>query len=72
MSISSTLVHGADIRFQEAADALRPYVGCFWVITAERDAIIRVVPDGTTAISHSIAEDPAGRMVLAWSTAAAG
>jgi len=51
MSISSTLVHGVDIRFQEAADALRPYVGCFWVITAERDAIIRVVPDGTTAIS---------------------
>jgi AraC-like DNA-binding protein len=51
MSISSTLVHGAEIRFQEAADALRPYVGCFWVITAERDAIIRVVPDGSTAIS---------------------
>jgi len=51
MSISSTLVHGAEIRFQEAAEALRPYVGCFWVITAERDAIIRVVPDGSTAIS---------------------
>jgi hypothetical protein len=51
MSISSTLVHGAEIRFREAADALRPYVGCFWVITAERGAIIRVVPDGTMAIS---------------------
>ena len=30
---------------------LRRYVGCFWVITAECDATIRVVPDGTTAIS---------------------
>lgn len=30
---------------------LRPYVGCFWVITAERDATIRIVPDGSTAIS---------------------
>jgi methylphosphotriester-DNA--protein-cysteine methyltransferase len=61
MSISSTLVHGADIRFQEAADALRPYVGCFWVITAERDATIRVVPDGSTAISiQSQKSRPAG------------
>ena len=51
LCISSTLVHGADIRFQVAADALRPYVGCFWVTSAERDAIIRVVPDGSTAIS---------------------
>ena len=30
---------------------LRPFVGCFWVITAERDATIRIVPDGSTAIS---------------------
>ena len=30
---------------------LRPYVGCFWVITAERDATLRIVPDGSTAIS---------------------
>jgi AraC-like DNA-binding protein len=51
MSISSTLVHRAEIRFHEAADALRPFVGCFWVVTAERDATIRVVPDGSTAIS---------------------
>jgi hypothetical protein len=71
MSISSTLVHGAEIRFQEAADALRPYVGCFWVITAERNAIIRVARRHHGDL-HSIAEDPAGRMVLAWSTAAAG
>src|SRR5262245_7327671 len=51
MSISTTLIDRAEIRFQEAADALRRYVGCFWVITAECEARIRVVPDGTTAIS---------------------
>src|SRR5215471_11621830 len=51
MSISTTLVDRAEIRFQEAANALRPYVGCFWVLTAECGATIRVVPDGTAAIS---------------------
>ena len=51
MSISSTLVDRAEIEFHEAADAIRPFVGCFWVMTAERDATIRVVPDGSTAIS---------------------
>jgi hypothetical protein len=54
MSITSTLIDGADIRFREAADVLRPYVGCFWVITAQRGATIRVVPDGSTAISIRI------------------
>ncbi|HEV3061049.1 MAG TPA: helix-turn-helix domain-containing protein [Vicinamibacterales bacterium] len=56
MSISSTLVHGAEIRFQEAAEPLRPYVGCFWTIAAEPDAIIRVVPDGSSAISIQLQE----------------
>jgi len=51
MSISSTLVDRAEIEFHEAADAIRPFVGCFWVMTAKRDATIRVVPDGSTAIS---------------------
>jgi len=51
MSISTTRIDRADIRFQEAANALRRYVGCFWVVTAECGATIRVVPDGTTAIS---------------------
>src|SRR4029453_16599316 len=51
MSISTTLIERAEIRFQEAAERLRPYVGCFWVVTAGGDATIRVVPDGTTAIS---------------------
>src|SRR5579864_4787024 len=50
MSISSTVMHRADIRFRQAADSLRPYVGCFWVVTAERNATIRVVPDGTASI----------------------
>jgi len=51
MSIISTVVHRAEIRFHEAAEALRPYVGCFWVVTADQDATIHVVPDGSTAIS---------------------
>src|SRR5262245_18390238 len=56
MSISSTLVHRAEIRFHEAAETLRPFVGCFWVVTAEKDATIRVVPDGSTAISLQLCE----------------
>jgi methylphosphotriester-DNA--protein-cysteine methyltransferase len=51
MSISSTVVSGADIRFVKAADALGPFVGCFWVITTRPRAMVRVVPDGSTAIS---------------------
>ncbi len=51
LSITSTLVRRADLRFIEAAEALRPYVGCFWVVTAKRDATIRTVPDSSTAIS---------------------
>ncbi len=54
MSISSTQIEGAEIRFREAAELLRPYVGCFWVIEAQRGAILRVVPDGSTAISIRI------------------
>jgi len=56
MSISSTLVDRAQIQFHEAAEALRPFVGCFWVITAEQGATIRVVPDGSTAISLQLQE----------------
>jgi AraC-like DNA-binding protein len=51
MSVTSTVVHHADTRFIEAAAVLRPYVGCFWIITAAAGAMIRVVPDGTTSIS---------------------
>jgi AraC-like DNA-binding protein len=51
MSITSTVVCRAETHFIQAADVLRPYVGCFWVITAQRGAMIRVVPDGSTAIS---------------------
>jgi AraC-like DNA-binding protein len=51
MSITSTVVERAEIRFIEAADVLQPYVGCFWVLTAARDATLRLVPDGSTAIS---------------------
>jgi len=57
MSIISTLVQGAEIRFQEAAEALRTAVGCFWVVTAERGAVLRVVPDGSTAISIGFQND---------------
>lgn len=50
MSITSTVVDCAEIRFHPAAPALQPHVGCFWVITAECGATVRVVPDGTTSI----------------------
>lgn len=50
MSISSTLIQGADVRFQEADAALRSHVGCFWVISAAQGAVVRAVPDGSTAI----------------------
>lgn len=64
MSITSTLVHRAEIRFHEATDALRPFVGCFWVVTAERDATIRVVPDGTTAISIQLQKGESSGWIL--------
>jgi AraC-like DNA-binding protein len=51
MSISSTVVDRADIRFHAAAPVLQPYVGCFWVINAQCGATVRLVPDGTTAIA---------------------
>src|SRR5262245_53140796 len=57
MSISSTVVHRAEIQFHEAHEALRPFVGCFWVVTAEPGATIRVVPDGSTAISIQFQDD---------------
>src|SRR5215471_19201718 len=53
-TIASTVVNRAEIRFREADVVLRPYVGCFWVISAERDAMIRMVPDGTTSISAEL------------------
>src|SRR5262245_44117080 len=56
MSISSTVVHRAEIRFHEATEVLRPFVGCFWVVTAEQDATIRAVPDGSSAISIQLHE----------------
>ena len=64
MSISSTHVHRAEIRFQEATEALRPFVGCFWVVTAEQGSTIRVVPDGSTAISIQLQEGQAAEWSL--------
>ena len=57
MSVGSTLVRGAEIRFQEAAEQLRPFVGCFWVITAGRDAVLQLVPDGSTTISAQLQDE---------------
>jgi AraC-like DNA-binding protein len=54
MSVASTLVRGAEVRFQEAAERLRPFVGCFWVITADRDAVLQLIPDGSTTISAQL------------------
>jgi AraC-like DNA-binding protein len=64
MSITGPLIRGAQTRFVEAADVLRPYVGCFWIIDAERGATIRVVPDGTTAISLQSGRDVASGWFL--------
>ena len=50
MSVTSTVVDRAEIRFHAARPALQPYVGCFWVVTAQCGATVRVVPDGTTSI----------------------
>jgi len=57
MSVTSTVVHRAETRFVEAAAPLRPYVGCFWVITAERGARIQIVPDGSTSMSIELRHD---------------
>ena len=51
MSVTSTVVDRAEIQFHTAVAALQPYVGCFWVVTAQCGATIRVVPDGTTSIA---------------------
>jgi AraC-like DNA-binding protein len=64
MSFSSTLVHRAEIRFHEPAPSLRSFVGCFWVITADRGARIRVVPDGSTAISAQCPRNEPARWIL--------
>jgi AraC-like DNA-binding protein len=63
MSVGCTLVRGAEIRFQEAAEQLRPFVGCFWVITADRDAVLQLVADGSTTISAQLRDGG----VPAWS-----
>jgi AraC-like DNA-binding protein len=57
MSISSTVFDRADIRFHTAVAALQPYVGCFWIITAECGSTVRVVPDGTTSIAIEQQQD---------------
>jgi AraC-like DNA-binding protein len=64
MSITSTLVHGAEIQFHEAPDVLRPFTGCFWVVTADRDATIRCVPDGTASISIQLQNNEPPRWCL--------
>jgi len=63
MSVGSTLVRGAEIRFREAAEKLRPFVGCFWVITADRGAVLELIPDGSTTISAQLQDEG----VPAWS-----
>lgn len=51
MSITSTALTRANIQFHAATAALRPHVGCFWIITAESGATIRIVADGTTTLA---------------------
>jgi AraC-like DNA-binding protein len=55
MSIAATLVDGADVDFHRPPEALRPYVGCFWIIRAHRGAVLRFVPDGYSSIACELA-----------------
>src|SRR5262245_57824587 len=64
MSVTSPVIAGADTRFVTAAEVLRPYVGCFWVISAIRGATIRVVPDGGTSISIELGNNRSPRWML--------
>jgi AraC-like DNA-binding protein len=64
MSITSTLVRRAEIRFHEAAEVLHHHVGCFWVVTAEQNATIRVVPDGSTSLSIQLQNGRSSGWVL--------
>lgn len=64
MSISSTQVDRATIQFHQPANALKPHVGCFWVVTAECGGSIHVVPDGSTAISMQFQEGQPSEWIL--------
>ncbi|HEY7288623.1 MAG TPA: helix-turn-helix domain-containing protein [Vicinamibacterales bacterium] len=64
MSITSTLVRRAEIRFIEADESLRRFVGCFWVVTAEPDATLRIVPDASTSISIELSNNTSGGWFL--------
>jgi methylphosphotriester-DNA--protein-cysteine methyltransferase len=64
MSITGPILRGATIRFIEAAEVLRPFVGCFWIVEAERGATIRVVPDGSTAISLQLSSTGSSEWLL--------
>ena len=59
MSISSTVLDRAEIRFHPATPGLQAYVGCFWVVTAAHGATMRMVPDGTTSIAFALPQDRA-------------
>src|SRR5581483_1750151 len=50
----TTRIEGADIRFEPAPDALKPFTGCFWTVTAECGATIRSVPDGTASVGVEV------------------
>jgi len=59
MTISTTCLDRASIEFHPAPDALKPFTGCFWILSAEAGATIRLVPDGTVAIALEV--PPRGR-----------
>src|SRR5262245_41236860 len=51
MSIAATLVDGAEVDLRSAPEALQRFVGCFWIIRADRGATLRFVPDGYSSIA---------------------
>lgn len=57
MSIAATLIEGANVDFRSPPEALRQYVGCFWIIRADRGATLRFIPDGYSSIACELGSD---------------
>jgi AraC-like DNA-binding protein len=62
MSIASTIVERASVELRSAPVALRPYVGCFWIVDADRGAKLHFIPDGYSSIWC----ETAARQQLQW------
>jgi AraC-like DNA-binding protein len=57
MSIASTFVERANVELRTAPAALQPYIGCFWIVDADRGAKLHFIPDGYSSIWCEIRGD---------------